>query len=163
MAMTASERLGLALLACGTLSSCTGTTSSDGGGDCVSHYDPVASASTWDGLKGAMLGYKERGRVVSVRTQARGDDVGAGDQDAVRVVDLLHRSGRRLVQVDVWRTDAGGWRLEAVHRLTATVGMWRRSAEPLAPQQGRKRTHTPFMRGRGRRRTPCRTRRHLPV
>jgi hypothetical protein len=108
MGMTASVRLGLVVLACGVLSGCAGST--EGGGDCVSHYDPVASAPTWGGLKDAMLGYKERGRVASVRTQARGDDVGAGDQDAVRVVDLLNRNGRRLVQVDVWRTDAGAWR-----------------------------------------------------
>jgi hypothetical protein len=79
----------------------------------LSHYNPVASAPTWEGLKAAMLAYKERGRVASVRTQARGDDVGAGDQAAVRVVDLLNRNGRRLVQVDVWRTDAGAWRAGA--------------------------------------------------
>jgi len=108
MGMTASVRMGLAVLACGILSACAGTTG--GGGDCVSHYDSVASAPTWDGLKDAMLGHKDWGRVVSVRTQARGDDVGAGDQDAVRVVDLLNRKGRRLVQVDVWRTDRGAWR-----------------------------------------------------
>ena len=107
MGMTASVRLGLAVLACGLLSACAGTTE---GGDCVSHYNPVASAPTWEGLKDAMLGYRERGRVASVRTQERGNDVGAGDQDAVRVVDLLNRNGRRLVQVDVWRTDAGAWR-----------------------------------------------------
>lgn len=57
-----------------------------------------------------MLGYKERDNVDSVRTQARGHDVGAGDQHAVRLVDLLDRNGRRLIQVDVWRTDAGAWR-----------------------------------------------------
>ncbi len=108
MGMTASLRMGLAILACGILSACAGTT--EGGGDCVSHYDSVARAPTWDGLKEAMLGYKERGRVAAVRTQARGDDVGAGDQDAVRVVDLLNRNGRRLAQVDVWRTDGGVWR-----------------------------------------------------
>jgi hypothetical protein len=107
MGMTASVRLGLAALACGLLSACAGTTE---GGDCLSHYNPVASAPTWEGLKAAMLAYKERGHVASVRTQARGDDVGAGDQAAVRVVDLLNRNGRRLVQVDVWRTDAGAWR-----------------------------------------------------
>jgi hypothetical protein len=45
-----------------------------------------------------------------VRTQAVGHDVGAGNQDAVRVVDLLNRQGRRLAQADVWRTEAGGWR-----------------------------------------------------
>jgi hypothetical protein len=87
MGMTASVRLGLAALACGLLSACAGTTE---GGDCLSHYNPVASAPTWEGLKAAMLAYKERGRVASVRTQARGDDVGAGDQAAVRVVDLLN-------------------------------------------------------------------------
>lgn len=86
-----------------------------GGGvsDCVSNYDSVARASTWHGLKDAMLSTTEWGRVVSVRTQARGHDVGAGDQDAVRVVDLPNRKGRRLVQVDVWRTDAGAWRAGA--------------------------------------------------
>ena len=112
MGMTASVRMGLAVLACGTLSACAGDTS--GGVDCVSYYDPVASAPTWEGLKDAMLGYKERGRVASVRTQARGDDVvSAGDQHVVRVVDLLDRKGRRLVQVEVWRTEAGAWRAGA--------------------------------------------------
>lgn len=110
MGMTASVRLCLAVLACGQLAACAGTT--DGGG-CVSHYNPVAQAPTWEALKKAMLGYEERGRVASVRTQARGDDVGAGNRDAVRVVDLLNRKGRRLVQVDVWRTDAGAWRAGA--------------------------------------------------
>lgn len=105
--MTASVRMGIALLACGLLSACEGTTDT---GDCVSHYDPVASAPSWEGLKAAMLRYEERGHVASLRTQARGHDVGAGDRDAVRVMDLLNRSGRRLVQVDVWRTEAGAWR-----------------------------------------------------
>ena len=76
----------------------------------MSHYEPVASASSWGGLKDAMLGYQERGEVASLRTQARGQDVGAGDQSAVRVVDLLDRSGKRLAQADVWRTDEGAWR-----------------------------------------------------
>ena len=107
MGMTAAIRMALAVLACGTLSACAGTTRGD---DCVSRYEPVASAPTWDDLKDVMLGYQERGTVASLRTQARGRDVGAGDQDAVRVVDLLNRNGRRLVQVDVWRTEAGAWR-----------------------------------------------------
>lgn len=108
MDMTPSVRMALAVVACGLLGACAGTT--EAGDDCVSHYDSVARAPTWRGLKDAMLEYTERGRVASVRTQARGDDVGAGDQDAVRVVDLLNRNGRRLVQVDVWRTEAGAWR-----------------------------------------------------
>jgi hypothetical protein len=111
MGMSASVQIGVAVLACSVLSACAGTThGSDGsGGDCVSHYDAVAAAPTWAALKEAMLGYEERGRVASVRTQARGTDVGAGDRDAVRVVDLLDRNGRRLVQVDVWRTATGSW------------------------------------------------------
>lgn len=68
MGMTASVRMGLAILACGILSACAGTT--EGDGDCVSNYDSVASSPTWEGLKDAMLGYKESGRVVSVRTLA---------------------------------------------------------------------------------------------
>ncbi|HSE09878.1 MAG TPA: hypothetical protein VLB29_14530 [Nocardioidaceae bacterium] len=107
MGMTAGARAAVAALTCGMLSACAATT---GGGDCVSHYDSIASAPTWAGLKEAMLDYRERGRVASVRIQARGKDVGAGDQEAVRVVDLLNRNRRRLVQVDVWRTDEGAWR-----------------------------------------------------
>ena len=110
MGMTTCVRLGLVVLTFGLLSACASTTE---GGDCVSHYNPVASAPTWERLQDAMLDYKERGRVASLRTQARGNDVGAGDRDAVRVVDLLNRNGRRLVQVDVWRTDAGAWRAGA--------------------------------------------------
>jgi hypothetical protein len=114
MDMTVSMRMSLTLLACGILSACAGTTGvSSAGGGCVSHYDSVASASTWAGLKDAMLRQTEWGRVASVRTQARGDDVGVGNQNAVRVVDLLNRSDRRLVQVDVWRTNRGGWRAGA--------------------------------------------------
>lgn len=97
-------------LALGMLSACESVGSSGDDGDCVSHYDEVASASTWTGLESALLAYKERGPAVSLRTQARGNDVGAGDQDAVRVVDLLNQNGRRLVQVDVWRTGGGAWR-----------------------------------------------------
>lgn len=104
----------VAALACVSLTACSGSTGSAGGdGDCVSHYDEVASASTWPGLKIAMLDSTDWGRVASIRIQAQGVDVGAGDQEAVRVVDLLGRSGRRLIQADVWRTDAGAWRAGA--------------------------------------------------
>jgi hypothetical protein len=115
MAMTASVPMCLALLASGALSACAGETDTVGStsGDCVSHYDFVARAPTWPGLKDAMVDSSEWGRVASVRTQARGNDVGAGDRDAVRVVDLVNRNGRRLIQVDVWRTDAGAWRAGA--------------------------------------------------
>jgi hypothetical protein len=111
MGMTTSVPRIVPIFACALLSACTGgTTGSTEGGDCVSHYEPVARASTWNALKEAMLHYTDRGPVASVRTQAVGHRVGAGNQDAVRVVDLLNRHGRRLVQVDVWRTQGGGWR-----------------------------------------------------
>lgn len=114
MGMTASVQMSLAILACGTLSACASDTT--GGVDCGSRPDPVASAPTWDGLKDAMLDYTERGRVVSVRTQARGEDardaLHVSDRHVRRVVDLLNRNGRLLVQLQVRRTDAGSWRAD---------------------------------------------------
>ena len=107
MDMTTVLRMCLAALVCGTLTGCGG--SSSDGGDCVSRYEPVARAPTSAAVKKAMLRYDERGPVASLRTQARGHDVGAGDRDAVRVVDLLDRRGRRLAQVDVWRGKSGAW------------------------------------------------------
>ncbi len=61
-----------------------------------------------------MLANEDWGRVASLRTQARGDEVDSrpSDEEVVRVMDLLNRNGRRLIQVDVWRTDAG-WRAGA--------------------------------------------------
>jgi hypothetical protein len=112
MGVTASVPMCLAVLATGVLSACAGA-GEPAGGDCVSRYDSVVRAPTWTGLKNEMLDSREWGRAVSVRTQARGDDVGVGDQDAVRVVDLVNRNGRRLIQVEVWRTDAGAWRAGA--------------------------------------------------
>lgn len=91
------------------LGACAGE-AGEGGGGCESSYEIIAAAPTWQGLQAAMVSHEEHGPVESLRVQARGDDVGAGDQQAVRVVDLLDRDGRRLVQVDVWRTDAGAWR-----------------------------------------------------
>lgn len=119
MGMAASVRMGLAVLACGTLSACAGDTS--GGVECE-RPDPVANAPTWDRLKDAMLGYTGRGRVVSVRTQARGpsarDALHVSDRHVRRVVDLLNRNGRRLVQVKVTRTDAGVWRADVLSQCT---------------------------------------------
>ena len=75
----------------------------------MSRYDVVASAPTWVALKRAMVATDEWGRVASVRVQSRGQ-VGAGGRRVARVIDLLDRRGRRLVQADVWRTEDGGWR-----------------------------------------------------
>jgi hypothetical protein len=112
MGMSALARVGCgcATLVCGILAACAGTTGTTEGGDCVSHYEHVASARSWNGLKDAMTQQTEWGHVVSVRTQARGHDVGAGDQDAVMVIDLLNRSGRRLVVVPNQVVQPGdGW------------------------------------------------------
>ncbi len=100
----------LAGLGCGAIAACSGSTEEVSNGACTSRYEVVADAATWPGLTDAMLDYDRRGRVGAVRVQARGNDVGAGDEDAVRVVDLLDPEGRRIIQVDVWRTDAGAWR-----------------------------------------------------
>ncbi|WP_123390388.1 hypothetical protein [Nocardioides aurantiacus] len=56
-----------------------------------------------------MLANTDWGQVASLRTQALGDaaDNEQSDEDVVRVVDLLDRKDRRLIQVDVWRADAG--------------------------------------------------------
>lgn len=110
MSVMAWVRWGLAALTCGVLSACGSDAEVGGDGDCVSHYSSLGGARTWAGLQAAMLSNRDWGRVASLRTQARGTDVGAGDQDAVRVVDLLNRRGRRLIQADVWRTDSGAWR-----------------------------------------------------
>jgi hypothetical protein len=109
-------RLGVALLACSSLSACSGGDEGvlGDGGDCTSHYELVASAGTWAGLKEAMLANEDWGRVASLRTQARGEeaDSGPGHEKVVRVMDLLDGKGRRLIQVDVWRTGEG-WRAGA--------------------------------------------------
>lgn len=116
--MTATVRFGSAALALGVLSACgsgeyTPPPGIAMGGDCVSHYQPVVSAPTWKDLKDAMLGgLAMRGRVAaSVQVVSAGGEVVArGDQDVVRVVDLLGPNGHRLAQAEVWRTDSGSWR-----------------------------------------------------
>jgi hypothetical protein len=96
-------------LVCVLLAACTSQDSS-AGGDCTSSYDPVARAATFPALRQAMLDHDDgRSRPVSTRVQARGHDLGSGDEDAVRIVDLLDGRGRRLLQVEVWRTVDGGW------------------------------------------------------
>jgi len=110
MAMQACVRLCLCVVAGIGLGACGSSAEGGGDGDCVSHYSSVGSARTWAGLRAAMLSNRDWGQVASIRTQVRGKDVGAGSEDAVRVVDLLNSRGRRLIQADVWRTEAGAWR-----------------------------------------------------
>lgn len=106
--MTSPGRITIGLLLFGLFGGCA-TVSTTEGGDCVSHYDPVATASTWADLEQVMVSDSRWGHVAAVRTQARGEYVGAGDQAVLRVVDLLDRRDRRLAQADVWRTESGGW------------------------------------------------------
>ncbi|GEP39099.1 hypothetical protein NPS01_27620 [Nocardioides psychrotolerans] len=113
MVMAAVIRISVLAAASLTLSACTSasTTVRDGGdGGCVSGYVHVVEAANWRGLSEAMLTSTEWGSVASVRTQAQGGEIGSGDVDVLRVVDLLDKRERRLVQVDVWRTEEGTWR-----------------------------------------------------
>ena len=100
-----------ASLAGALLSGCTTVSSSVDSG-CTSSHLRVARADTWSGLRDAMTAYDTgRGRTTGIRVQERGHDLSPdhGGVDVVRVVDLLDRRDRRLLQVDVWRTDDGGW------------------------------------------------------
>lgn len=110
---TASVALLLAAVL-GLASGCSGSTVEGeivGDEGCDSAYDPVARAPSWPALERGMLAYDGGRRpVTAVRVQERGHDLGYGAEDVVRVVDLLDRTGRRVVQVDVWRTPDGGWR-----------------------------------------------------
>lgn len=106
----------LALVACVHLPGCASDEAVSSGGDCVSRYDPVASAATWRQMRSAMLDRTDLGEVDRVRVQARGQDLGSSDEDVVRVVDLLDDSGKRIVQVDVWRGEDGGWRAGVWHQ-----------------------------------------------
>ena len=103
-----------ALLLVAALAGCSGE-NSVGGSDCVSHYEMVATGSSWTEVRAALLGYDDRGPVRSVRTQAHGVDIPGTEVRAVRVVDLLNHTGRRVVQVNVWRTD-GVWRAGIWHQ-----------------------------------------------
>lgn len=111
--MWVSVRRSVALVACLLVGACASTETGvvSPGVDCTSRYEPVARGETYGALREAMIANTDWGRVASLRTQARGDEVkdGPGAADVVRVMDLLNRNGRRLVQVDVWRTDEG-WR-----------------------------------------------------
>lgn len=103
----------LGVFVLGVLSACAGETTG-GPGDCTSSYEPVATAETFPALRREMLANEDWGHVARLRTQAVGDQVGKvpSGKDVVRVMDLLDRDGRRLVQVDVWRED-GAWRAGA--------------------------------------------------
>ena len=104
------SRSSLVLLLGPLLLGCTTTGGTTAGGDCTSGYQVVADASSWPALQTAVLDSSDWGDVEAIRTQEQGVDVGVGDQDAVRVVDMLDPTGRRLAQAEVWRTPGGGWR-----------------------------------------------------
>jgi len=86
---------------CLLLSACStghGTSSHDP--NCTSHYEPIADASSWPALK-ADLRANVASRVRSVRV--------VGHEDDKRVVSLLNRRERVVMQVDAWRTSDGTW------------------------------------------------------
>lgn len=108
--MTGSVRVAAALSSCFLLVGCLSTEPGSGsGGDCESSYSEVVQAPTWQALKDELVGSDSWPRAVAVRVQEQGTDIGVGDEDAVRVVDLLDDKGRRVVQLEVWRTDDAAW------------------------------------------------------
>jgi hypothetical protein len=110
MRVDAASLLPLALVATAVLTGCEGGKSvSSPGGNCVSHYESVATAPTWKQLEDELLRSRAYGRVASIRTVAR-DVVGGGNRKVERVVDLVDHRDRRLVQADVWRTRSQAWR-----------------------------------------------------
>jgi len=103
-------RVAVALLVSLLVSGCSSTETGTGnGGDCESFYSDVTEAATWTALKDALLAADSWPRATSVRVQDRGTDIGVGNEDVVRVVDLLNANGRRVIQLEVWRTADGGW------------------------------------------------------
>jgi hypothetical protein len=100
----------LLLLLLPLLAGCLSVDSSVDSG-CTSSYRRIADADSWSALRAAMIGHDDgRGRTASLRVHDRGRDLAPSHgEDVVRVVDLLDRRGRRLVQVNVWRTGDGGW------------------------------------------------------
>ena len=97
--------LAVSLAACAIVGGCDNT----GEDDCVSRYELVATAPTWNELRGELLRYSDRRQVESVRTVEQGEDVGIGNQKAERVVTLRDGRDRVVAQVEVWRTESGEW------------------------------------------------------
>ncbi len=76
--------------------------SGDDGGDCTSHYEPVADAPTRGALKKRLL------RDVDPRTRSlHVIDEDPGDDKVV--VNLLNRRNRLLMSLDMWQRDDGTW------------------------------------------------------
>lgn len=101
---------GRLVIGCLLLGGCSSTETGTGhGGDCESFYSDVTEAATWPALKDELLASDSWPRAVSVRVQERGTDIGVGNEDVVRVIDLVSDKGRRVAQLEVWRTADGGW------------------------------------------------------
>ena len=88
-------RLAPALLLLG----CSGSTS---GGDCVSHYEPVADAPTLGELK------RELREDVDPRVRSLKVIDEHPDKGKVYVV-LLNRRNRTVMSLDMWRRNDGTW------------------------------------------------------
>jgi hypothetical protein len=98
-------RVWVAMLCAPLLAACSsGSTGATPGGDCTSHYENVVRAPSWAEMKDRLAHHTmPRGR--SVRIQGRDGEK--------RVVDILDRRHRRVIQVEAWRTDDGSWKAGA--------------------------------------------------
>ncbi|MFC4783442.1 hypothetical protein ACT8ZV_03145 [Nocardioides sp. MAHUQ-72] len=77
-----------------------GCASSSGGGDCTSHYEPVADAATRAALKQELLH--------DVDPRVRSLKVVDGRADKM-TVNLLNRRDRVVMSLDMWQRDNGAW------------------------------------------------------
>ncbi len=82
----------------------SGSTGTTPGGDCTSHYEYVVRAPTWEAMKD-QLAHDTVPRGRSIRIQGRDGDK--------RIVDILDRRHRRVIQVEAWQVDHGSWKAGA--------------------------------------------------
>ncbi|GAA2142236.1 hypothetical protein GCM10009844_13180 [Nocardioides koreensis] len=78
---------------------CAGSTD---GGDCTSHYQPVADAPTREALKKELLEHVDP-RVRSMRVIREHPDKGKV------YVNLINRRHRSVMSLDMWQRDDGTW------------------------------------------------------
>lgn len=102
--MRTRRRLRTALLGlCGVplLAGCLSDEAGTGnGGDCESHYQLVADAPTLQALKAKLVSeYLPAARSARVVDQ----------HDGKKVVSVLNRKDRIIMQVDVWQESGGSW------------------------------------------------------
>ena len=100
MGMTVSLRMGPAVLLCGILGACASST--NGGVDCVSHYEQIANAATKPVLKRQLLHDVDPGvRSLLVIDKDKTDDK--------VVVNLLNRRRHLVMSLEMWQRNDGTW------------------------------------------------------